>query len=110
MSDLKRNFGKRVRELRKSAGFTQEKLAELIDFEPSNISKMEKGLHFPQPEKIERIAKALHTEIYELFNFEHLKDKTELIFEVKKFAEKAHIKDLELVYKFIKNIEIYSNN
>lgn len=47
MNSLKAKFGKRIRELRKRSGFTQEKLAEMIGMEPPNISKMENGLHFP---------------------------------------------------------------
>ena len=32
----------RVREIRKSKGLTQEQIAELINIEPPNVSKMEK--------------------------------------------------------------------
>ena len=78
MTSLKQKFGKRVREIRKSKGLTQEQIAELINIEPPNVSKMESGLHFPQPDKIEKLAKALDVNIQELFDFEHIQKKQDL--------------------------------
>ncbi len=43
MSSLKEKFGKRIKELRKAKGFTQEEIAELVNIEPPNISKIESG-------------------------------------------------------------------
>jgi transcriptional regulator with XRE-family HTH domain len=54
MSSLKDKFGKRVKEIRKGKGITQEQLAESVNIEPPNISKIECGMHFPQPDKIEK--------------------------------------------------------
>lgn len=39
MSSLKDKFGKRVKEIRKGKGITQEQLAESVNIEPPNISK-----------------------------------------------------------------------
>ena len=44
-----------IKELRKLKGLTQEQIAELINIEPPNISKIESGTHFPQPENIDPI-------------------------------------------------------
>ena len=41
MDDIKQLFGKRVRELRKRQGLTQEKLAEMVGIEPRNLLKIE---------------------------------------------------------------------
>lgn len=107
MTSLKLKFGKRVRELRKSKGFTQEQIAELINIEPPNFSKMENGMHFPQPEKIEKIAKALGVEIRELFEFEHLQKKQDLIKYIINELEALDTKDIELIYKFVYNLKLY---
>lgn len=107
MSSFKLKFGKRIKELRKSKGLTQEQIAELINIEPPNISKIECGMHFPQPEKIEKIAKVLEVEIKDLFEFEHFQQKQDLI----KFIEEAlndfDLKNVELVYKFVYNLKLY---
>jgi len=107
MIGLKLKFGKRVRELRKSKGFTQEQLAEIINIEPPNFSKMENGMHFPQPDKIEKLAIALNVNISELFEFEHKQDKEKLIEFINKTVETFDIKTLELVYKFVSNLNLY---
>ena len=54
MKNLKEKFGKRMKEMRKAKKLTQEHLAELVGIEPQNLSKIECGMHFPQPDKIEK--------------------------------------------------------
>ena len=98
MKSLKYKFGKRVRELRKSRGITQEQIAELINIEPPNVSKMENGMHFPQPDKIEKIAKALNVEIYDLFDFEHHNDRIELLNKISIFIIAGLLISVTTVY------------
>lgn len=107
MISLKQKFGKRVRELRKSKNLTQEDLAELMNMEPSNISKLECGLHFPQPEKIEKLAKIMGVEIQNLFEFDHFNKKQDLISYIDTSLQEFDLKTLELVYKFIYNLRLY---
>lgn len=107
MTSLKDKFGKRVKELRKSKGFTQEQIAELINIEPPNVSKMENGLHFPQPEKIEKIAKALDIDVKTLFDFEHLQKKEDLIKYIITSLNEFDLKTIELIYKFVSNLKLY---
>jgi transcriptional regulator with XRE-family HTH domain len=107
MTSLKQKFGKRVREIRKSKGITQEQIAELISIEPPNVSKMESGLHFPQPDKIEKIANALNVSIQELFDFEHIQKREDLIEYIMNSLSRYDNKTLELVYKFVYNLNIY---
>lgn len=107
MSSLKIKFGKRVRELRKSKGLTQEQVAEFINIEPPNFSKLENGLHFPQPDKIERLAIVLDVEIYELFECAHKQNKNDIINYLKEELDTFDINSLELIYKFVNNLKLY---
>ena len=107
MSSLKIKFGKRVRELRRSKKITQEQLAEIVNIEPPNISKIECGMHFPQPDKIEKIAIALGVDIKDLFDFEPLVKKEELIGDIIEDLNDFEPKAVELVYKFVSNIKLY---
>lgn len=107
MQSFKQKFGKRVKELRKSKRMTQESLAELISMEPSNISKLESGMHFPAPEKIEKLAKILEVEVKELFEFEHFNKKQDLLKYINETLSEFEIKDIELVYKFVNNLKLY---
>lgn len=81
--DNKKLLGRRIKELRKNAGLTQEKLAEMINIETTSLSGIESGRHFPSLPTIEKIAHNLNVEIKTLFDFYHLKSvdlmKTDII-------------------------------
>ena len=107
MSSIKTKFGRRLKELRKNRGFTQEQLSELVSIEPTNLSKIESGIHFPQPEKLEKIAQALNVNIAELFEFEHLQDKNMLLDCITSSLSKLDEKKVEFVYKIITGLKIF---
>ena len=67
-------LGKRFREIRKSFGYTQEKMAEIAGIEPQSISKIESGKNFPLLSNLEKIAVKLNIELEEFFNYEHKND------------------------------------
>ena len=60
-------IGKNIQALRKSHGYTQEKLAELSKLSPRYITDVERGLHCPTIPKLENIAKSLNVEPHILF-------------------------------------------
>ena len=55
MSTLSVQVGKRIKELREAKKLKQVQLAELIDMEATNLSKLEKGLHLPKEENLKKI-------------------------------------------------------
>ena len=69
MFDLKKEFGKRLKVIRKSRNLTQEKLAELIDIYPRQLSKIETGEHFPSSKTLEKICYNLDVLPKDLFDF-----------------------------------------
>ena len=66
---LKEQLGLNIKKLRKSKKLTQEQLAEMINIDPKNVSRLEKGNNYPSPETLWSIAKALEVDVYELFVF-----------------------------------------
>lgn len=52
-------LGKKIKELRKSKGFTQQQLAELIDIDDKHLSKIENGIHLPTYSTLKKLSKAL---------------------------------------------------
>ena len=107
MNSIKTMFGKRVRELRKTMKLTQEQMAEMIEMDTQNLSKMENGSHFPQTKNLEKIAKVLNVEVKDLFEFNHYKSKENLIDEINEYLSQNSIEEVELIYKFIKNLQEY---
>ncbi len=104
MIKLKTLFGKRIAELRKEKGFTQEKLAELIGMATPTLGSIEIGKYFTQPENIKKIANALGLEVHDLFYFKNIENKDELIKEIKSNVDflKDNDEKLLTLYKFIK--------
>ena len=101
--ELKKNVGRRIKEIRKKRGFSQEKLAELVDIEQNTLSYIETGNNFCTAETLEKIIKALDVEPKELFDFEHYKDNVILLEEINRMLKNTPDKIPE-IYKIIKAI------
>lgn len=100
--NLTKKFGKRLKELRKKAGLSQQNLAELVGMESSNnISKLEAGEQLPKKENLEKICVALKIEPKELFDFAHFKSKDELIEDINNDMQNMSLKDLQYLKKTI---------
>ncbi len=107
MESFKNSFGRRVKELRKSRNLTQEQLAEKIGMDTQNLCKMENGNHFPQTKNLYKLALALNVEVKDLFEFKHFSSKEILIKEITDYLKNAKTKDIEFIYKSIKNLQEY---
>lgn len=70
MDDLKGQFGKRIKTLRKLKYMTQEQLAEASDISVDFLSLIERGKNGPSFEVIGRLARSLGVPVKELFDFE----------------------------------------
>lgn len=56
-------FGKKLQQIRKSRGLTQEKLAELAGVHEKHISKLELGTYKPSFATLNKVLKALDVKI-----------------------------------------------
>lgn len=64
-SDVKilKALGKNLRDIRKNKGLTQERLAELCDYDPTYISLLERGKRNPPFLTIAKLAKHLKCKV-----------------------------------------------
>ena len=69
MSQLKEDFGKRLQTLRLEADMTQEVLANEIGLTVESISNIERGIHGPKFDNLEKLADILDVPVRELFEF-----------------------------------------
>lgn len=72
MTDIKepkqlKAFGKRLSEVRKSQGLTQQELAEKLDISLVSIGYIETGKRWPRLSTLHRIASCLNVSLAELF-------------------------------------------
>jgi len=68
MQDIKKLFGNRVRELRKSKGLSQEELAFRSSVHRTYIGGIERGERNPSLKNIKSIADALEVSLSDLFH------------------------------------------
>ena len=95
-------LGKRIKELRKKNNLTQEYLAEKLNIETRQLSKLETGKHYPSFETIIGLIETFNITFEELVNFDHLDEinilKKDMIDLINNFDEKK----LSLAYRLIK--------
>ena len=65
--NIAKRFGKNLKNIREKREFTQEQLAELVEISPSSLSRIERGLSYPKPLTLERIANALNIKPHLLY-------------------------------------------
>lgn len=71
-------FGRRLKEIRKAKGFTQENVCEKANLDVSNYSKMETGRVTPSLSSLYKIIKCAGFVPNEIFECEHLLEEKEL--------------------------------
>lgn len=104
MENIKILLGKRIKEIRKSKGLTQEKLAELAGIETPSLSNIENGKNYPNNETLSKISDALNKKPFELFKFEHEQTPINLRAEISKMIQNASDDEIKLIYKIVLSI------
>jgi transcriptional regulator with XRE-family HTH domain len=66
---LRKQFGKKLRSIRKNRGMTQEQFAELLDISIDFLSLIERGLNAPSFESIEAFSITLGIPVRDFFDF-----------------------------------------
>ena len=66
-TDIKEIFAANLKENRRKKGLTQEKLAETADISLRYIAMLELGKSFPSGDMLEKLAKALDIQAFQLF-------------------------------------------
>lgn len=100
--DNKKLLGKRIKEIRKSFGYTQENFSEMIGIETSSLSGIESGRFFPSLHVLDKMSNVLDVPLVEFFNFfsvdlpQNLDDEISLIIK----SQDKSVK--EMIYKLVK--------
>ena len=93
-------LGKRLRELRKRKGLNQEKLAELINVDPTTINNIENGKNYPSLINLENILQTLNSTFIEAFDFDHKNESENLLFQINEKL-KNNPEKIEDFYKIV---------
>lgn len=101
--DNKKLLGKRIKQIRKSLGFTQEKLSELIDIETSSLSGIESGRFFPSLHVLNKMSEVLDIELIEFFRFETVNIPKNIDEQITNMINKQSSERKEIIYKILKS-------
>jgi len=104
MSEIKELLGKRIRQLRKKDGLSQEMFAELIGIDPNSVSRIECGVHYPSLDTIEKIASILKVEMRDLFLFNNKESAEEMRAFLVQTASEVDVKKLREVVRAVRKI------
>ncbi len=103
--DNKKLLGKRIKELRKHLGLTQEKLAEMISIETTSLSGIESGRHFSSLPTVEKIARNLKVEMKVLFDFSHLQPVDKMKDDIINNIDKLEDEKIAFIYRFFEDLK-----
>lgn len=96
---VKTQLGLRIKELRKKAGLTQAKLAEIVSIDAKHQSCIENGKNFPSADLIEKYAKTFKIEPSELLLISHSVNRKELTKKLEALIENANDEQLNMIYR-----------
>lgn len=111
MGKLAESVGERIRLIRRSKGFSQEKVALIANLTTSYIGQVERGVKSPTVDSLEKIALALNVNVFDFFDFEQQRLEVEysirdkILFQL----EGISVKDQEAVYKVVKEMIDFKN-
>lgn len=102
--NIKKEFGEKIKRMRKNRNLTQEQLAEMIDISPRNLSGIEVGANFIKAETLEKILYALNTSMEDMFSNVEIKDNKELLADIIKDIKSIENNNAKLkrIYKMVK--------
>lgn len=106
MGELSKKLGKRIKEIRESLNMKQYQLAEILNMEPSNLTRIEAGLQLPKEENLVKISSAFGVEVCDLFDFSEKYNYQEIKDKIIKKLEEFSASELEFLYKFLKMYKI----
>lgn len=104
-SDLNKQIGQRIKELRKIKGYSQERLAEALDIATNSLSYIESGHGFMTLTTLDKMCRVLGVEPFEIFQFRRIENKEEMYGYIIKKLEfiKDNNEKLNHLYMYIKN-------
>ena len=99
-------LGLRIRELRISKGIKQGELADLLNMERSNLTRIESGKQRPNDDNLIKLSEIFGVDIKDIFDFEHtIKNQSQLKKEISNNLDDLSVQELNYINKTITNIK-----
>ena len=106
MPNVEKLIGAKIKETRRSKGFTQEHLSEMIDVSVETISRLERGVSMPSLKTLENIAQAFGAPLKSFFDFDEKPSKNKTfereLSRLIAFLRTLNIKQIKLIREVLK--------
>jgi len=103
-TELKKLLGNKIRKFRNKIGLTQEEFGEKINRTQRQVSLIEIGSSFPNPETLANITKTLNCSIKDLFDFEQQENIPYIKEQLHQLVENASDEKLRTMYIITQNL------
>ena len=101
----KKLFAKRLKEIRKSKGLTQDQICDLTGIEVSNYSKMETGKIAPSMQTLQKLVLLAGFIPNELFEYSHLDLEENLDKKILEILKNLSLSEKKAFYKILRALE-----
>lgn len=103
---IKKELGKKIKHIRTTRGYTQEKLAEMLNISQKALSSIEAGKNFVTAETFDNMLCAFDTTAEELFATNSFKEAQELIRGINRNISEIgeDSEKLEIIYNLTKSL------
>lgn len=94
-------IGNRIKAVRKSRGYTQEALSEMIDVSVGYVSQVERGITKLNLEMLAKISTALGCDMADLISSSRFSDSNYLVNDLSSIIDKLSEKERRLLFRML---------
>ena len=102
MTNMKQAVGAQIQSLRKHKNVSQEELAARVGIDAKSLSRIERGMHYPSLDTLEKIQVELDVEMKDFFDFtgaESIQEMRNFLIKVANQSDEAILKKLTLAVR-----------
>lgn len=103
-TELKKLFGRKVKELREKAKLSQEELSVQLDITQRQVSMIERGLSFPKLHTLNKLSNVFNCHISNLFDNDYLHSEKILKASLKEIIDNSNYEKTKTLYLIAKNL------
>lgn len=102
--ELKKVFGKKIKELRENFNISQEELSVELGITQRQVSMIERGLSFPQLKTLNKISNVFNCSLSDLFDNEYLQTENVIKTKLNDIINNCDYNKLKTLYLIAKNL------
>lgn len=103
--NLNELIGKRIRELRKQKGYTQDEFSEMLNIDSKHLSRIECAKVQPSLNLIKKISDIFNIKLEYFFKVEHLNPKEILLESINKTLKNLDEDKIRLFYRILESLK-----